>query len=306
MAINLVTKYLPILDAIYKKQALTAPLEVNPDNIRFIGANIIELFNMQIDGMGNYSRTNGFVSGDVGNTWTPYTLTQDRGRSFVVDTMDNEETMGMLFGKLAGEFFRTKVIPEMDAYRFAKLAATSGILSATAADITVGTTDVAGMIDEAEEAMGDEEVPTEGKLLYVSELAYRALKAKITRMLMNENGVNTEVEVFNNMVVRRVPKGRFCTGITMLDGTTSGQLGGGYKFTKTTSKPINFMIVHPSAVAAVMKHATNRLFTPDVNQDQDAWKYQYRVYHDIFVEANKVKGIYLSTASTGLAADIVG
>ncbi len=306
MAINLVTKYLPILDAIYKKQALTAPLEVNPDNIRFKEANKVELFNMAIDGMGNYSRANGFVTGAVGNTWTEYQLTQDRGREFVVDTMDNEETMNMLFGKLVGEFFRTKVIPEMDAYRFAKLAATSGILSATAADITVGTTDVAGMIDAAEEAMGDAEVPTEGKILYVSELAYRALKAKITRILVNENGVNTEVEVFNGMVVRRVPKGRFCTGITMLDGTTSGQTGGGYKFTASTSKPINFMIVHPSAVASVMKHATNRLFAPDVNQKMDAWLYQYRVYHDIFVEANKVKGIYLSAASTGLAADIVG
>lgn len=306
MAINLVTKYLPILDGIYKKQALTAPLEVNPDNIKFTGANKIELFKMTIDGMGNYSRANGFVKGDVGNTWEEHALTQDRGRSFVVDSMDNEETMNMLFGKLVGEFFRTKVIPEMDAYRFAKLAGTSGILAATPADITPGTTDVAGLIDAAEEAQGDAEVPSEGKLLYVSELAYRALKSKITRILANENGVNTQVEVFNNMIVRRVPKGRFCTGITMLDGSTSGQLGGGYKFTATTSKPINFMIVHPSAVAAVMKHATNRLFAPNVNQTQDAWKYDYRVYHDIFVEENKVKGIYVHTASTGLAADIVG
>ena len=306
MAINLVTKYLPILDGIYKKQALTAPLEVNPDNIKFTGANKIELFKMTIDGMGNYSRANGFVHGDVGNTWEEHQLTQDRGRSFVVDSMDNEETMNMLFGKLVGEFFRTKVIPEMDAYRFAKLAGTSGILAATPADITPGTTDVAGLIDAAEEAQGDAEVPSEGKLLYVSELAYRALKSKITRILANENGVNTQVEVFNNMIVRRVPKGRFCTGITMLDGSTSGQLGGGYKFTATTSKPINFMIVHPSAVAAVMKHATNRLFAPNVNQTQDAWKYDYRVYHDIFVEENKVKGIYVHTAATGLAADIVG
>lgn len=306
MAINLVTKYLPILDGIYKKQALTAPLEVNPDNIKFTGANKIELFKMTIDGMGNYSRTSGFVPGDVGNTWEEHTLTQDRGRSFVVDTMDNEETMNMLFGKLVGEFFRTKVIPEMDAYRFAKLAGTTGILAATPADITPGTTDVAGLIDAAEEAQGDAEVPSEGKLLYVSELAYRALKSKITRILVNENNVNTQVEVFNNMIVRRVPKGRFCTGITMLDGSTSGQTGGGYKFTATTSKPINFMIVHPSAVAAVMKHATNRLFAPNVNQTQDAWKYDYRMYHDIFVEENKVKGIYVHTAATGLAADIVG
>jgi hypothetical protein len=182
----------------------------------------------------------------------------------------------------------------MDAYRFAKLAGTSGILAATPADITPGTTDVAGLIDAAEEAQGDAEVPSEGKLLYVSELAYRALKSKITRILANENGVNTQVEVFDNMIVRRVPKGRFCTGITMLDGSTSGQLGGGYKFTATTSKPINFMIVHPSAVMQAVKLAMPRIFSPRETQQAVAWQYDFRQYHGAWVKHQKANGIYVN------------
>ena len=69
MGINLAQKYLPILDEIYKKEALTAPLEVNPMNIKFINANTIQLFEMTLNGMGKYSRTNGFVAGAVENTW---------------------------------------------------------------------------------------------------------------------------------------------------------------------------------------------------------------------------------------------
>lgn len=305
-SINLAEKYLPILDAIYKKMALTAPLEINPMNVKFKNANKVELFNLTLTGMGDYSRTSGFVSGAVGNTWEDYTLTQDRGTSFTVDSMDDEETINMLFGRLVGEFFRTKVIPELDAYRFATLAGTSNITTVTA-DLTAGTTDITALLDTAEEVLGDNEVPNDGNILYVSELCYKALKQKgITRTIANENGVNRNIEVYNNMEVRRVPKTRFCTGITMLDGSTVGETNGGYKFTSGSSKPINFMIVNPQAVACVTKHATLRQFNPDVNQTADAYKVDYRLYHDIFVPDNKVKGIYAHIGSTAIGADITG
>lgn len=44
-----------------------------------------------------------------------------------VDYMDNLETAGIAFGRLAGEFIRTKVVPELDAFRFAKYAGITGI-----------------------------------------------------------------------------------------------------------------------------------------------------------------------------------
>ena len=305
-AITLAKKYLPILDEIYRKEALTSPLEVNPMNINFKGANKVELFEYDdFSGMGDYSRTGGFVAGAVTNVWREYSLEQDRGRSFQVDVMDNEETMEMLFGKLMAYFFKHKVIPEMDAYRFATLAATSGIGGASA-DITVGTTDVPGLIDTAEGALDDAEVPREGRLLYLSETAYRGLKAKITRVLANENGVNRQIEVYDDMIVRRVPTSRFCTGITLYDGTTSGQEAGGYLFTASTSKPINFVIIGAEAATAITKHSTTRLWSPEENQSADAWKFDYRVYHDILVPKQKVKGIYVHKASTGLASNIVG
>ena len=178
------------------------------------------------------------------------------------------------------------------------MASWTGISSATAADITVGTTDVPGLIDTAEEVMNDNEVPREGRIIFISEKAYNGLKAKITRYLANENGVNREVETYNGMRIIRVPKNRFNTAITLLDGVTSGQEAGGYTVPASTSYPINFLMVHPSAVAQVVKHVIPRIFSPEVNQLADAWKVDYRIYHDNWVLDNKVKGIYLHKAST--------
>ena len=297
-SIALAQKYLPLLDEVYKRSSLTSRFDMADERVRFVGSNTVQIYKTSLNGLGNYGRNTGFVDGDATGTWETMTLGKDRGRSFQIDAMDNEETLGMAFGTLAGEFIRTQVVPELDAYRFAKLAGTSNILSATATDITVGTTDVIKMIDDADEAMGDAEVPREGRVCFVSEKAYNAIKQNITRYHANENGVSHEVEMYNGMEIVRVPKGRFNTAITLYDGTTSGQTSGGFVVPATTSYPINFMIVHPSAIVQVTKHVIPRIFSPEVNQKADAWKFDYRIYHDIFTYANKVKGIYLSAAAT--------
>lgn len=293
---------MPILDEVYKASSKTSILDTANERVRFIGSDTVNLYTMNLDGLGNYSRNAGFVTGSVTGGWEPYKLTQDRGRSFMVDVMDNDETMGMAFGTLAGEFIRTQVTPEIDAYRFAKYAGTSGISSGMPADITVGTTDVPSLIQEAETIMGDDEVPEEGRILFISETAYAGLKDKITRYVQNgERGIETAIDYYDGMRVIKVPKGRFNTGITLNDGLSAGETKGGFTVPASTSYPINFMIIHPSAVVQIAKHVVPRIFSPQVNQSADAWKFDYRIYHDAFVENNKVAGIYLHRAATANA-----
>lgn len=293
---------MPILDEVYKASSKTSILDTANERVRFIGSDTVNLYTMSLDGLGNYSRNAGFVTGSVTGGWEPYKLTQDRGRSFMVDVMDNDETMGMAFGTLAGEFIRTQVTPEIDAYRFAKYAGTSGISSGTPADITVGTTDAPSLIQEAETIMGDDEVPEEGRILFISETAYAGLKDKITRYVQNgERGIETAIDYYDGMRVIKVPKGRFNTGITLNDGLSAGETKGGFTVPASTSYPINFMIIHPSAVVQIAKHVVPRIFSPRVNQSADAWKFDYRIYHDAFVENNKVAGIYLHRAATANA-----
>lgn len=299
-SIALAQKYLPMLDEVYKASAKAAILDATKVDI--VGGNTVKVFKTAMDGMGDYSRNNGFVDGSVTGTWETLTLTKDRGRSFQIDRMDNEETLDLAFGTLAGEFIRTKVVPEVDAYTFAKMAGTTSILAGTPADITVGTTDVPSLIEDAEKDMNEAEVPEEGRILFISETAYAGLKNKIVRQTLNgDENINRMVETFDGMRIIRVPQTRFYTAITLYDGTTSGQEAGGYIGTATTGYKINFLIVHPSAVCKVVKHVLPRIFTPDENQKADAWKFDYRLYHDMFVYDNKVKGIYLHRGSTALS-----
>ena len=290
-SIALAEKYLPILDEIYKVGSRSAVLDTASERVRWEGAKKAYLFNTQLVGLSNYDRNAGFVPGDATDGWEDYEITQDRGRSFLIDTMDNDETLGMAFGTLVGEFERTQVIPELDAYRFAKYA--SGALAANIKTETPTAQTILGLIDDATAKLDDDEVPYEGRILFVNPTIYKMIKGGVTRMVMNgDNNIDYNVEMFNDMRLITVPSGRFNTAVTINAPTTSAGAGG---YT-VSGDAINYMIVHPSAVLQVVKHAVPRTFSPEVNQEADAWKFDYRVYHDCWVKAQKTNGIYVSHA----------
>lgn len=294
--IALAERFLPILDEAYKYDSRSAILDTANERVRWIGAKTVQLFNLNPVGLGNYSRNDGFVPGDVAGAWEPYTLSVDRGRSYMVDVMDNDESMGMAFGSLAGTVMRQHVNPEVDAYRFAKYAGTEGILSADEVDIT-DAVDVAKMLDTAQLEMDDAEVPYEGRILFVSPAAYAQLKNDVTRYVANgERNINSNIEMYNDMRIITVPQSRFNTMVT-LNAPNEANAIGGYV---ASGKKINFMIIHPSAVLQVVKHVVPRIFSPQVNQEADAWKLDYRIYHDAFVQKHKTNGIYLSAGASAL------
>ena len=291
-SISLVTKYLPILDEIYKRESLTSMFDTA--NAEFVGANAVKLFTYTSVGMGNYDRDDGYVTGNITGAWETFTIQKDRGRSFNVDSMDQDETLGVLLPAVLSEEERLHVIPEVDAYRFSKWASTDGV-GAASADITPGTTDVPNLIDTAEAAMDNEEVPYEGRILFVSPRCYMGLKEKIERRIINsEDNVNTNVEFYDDMRVIRVPQARFNTAITLASPSTASGAGG----FSATGYPINFMIVHPSAILQVMKHKVMRVFTPEQNIEADGYRVNFRYYHDTWVKTQKVKGIYVHRAAT--------
>lgn len=286
-SVSLATKFLPYLDEVYKRNSLTALLDMANDQVEFIGAQTAKVFKIDVDGLGNYSRNAGFVPGSADGTWETLTLAQDRGRSFSIDVMDNDETLGMMMSSTLAQFERTAVVPELDAYRIAKYAAGAG----TKVQATLsGSDNIADLIQTAEATMDDKEVPYEGRILFVNPTIYGYLKGDISRFTLNgEGNVNNEIEIYNNMRVIRVPSARFNTQVTLASPTDASSAGG---YT-TSGLDINFMIVHPSAVVQVVKHVIPRIFSPEVNQEADAWKINYRVYHDAFVLANKTYGIYV-------------
>lgn len=288
-SISLAAKFQPILDEIYKSASVTSRMDAPTKPVSFAGANVVNVFKTSMVGMGDYSRATGYPKGDVTGSWETLTLAISRGREFSIDRMDDEETLGMAFGTLASEFIRTQVAPEVDAYRFSRYASWSGIQEVgTPATLTSST--VLAAIDAASAALDAKEVPAEGRLLYVSDTVYGFIKAAVTRSLGNEGSVDRRVVSLDGVPIITVPQTRFYKGVTLDPGSTTD--GGGFTKTATTGRDINFILLHPSAVLQATKLAQLKIFSPDENQDMDAYKVQYRLYHDAFVYANRVKAIY--------------
>ena len=295
-SIALAQRYLPMLDELYKANSRTAILDTVTERVSFVGASAVNIYNIDPVGMGNYSRNAGYVPGDVDGSWATYTLSCDRGRSYMVDALDQDESMGMAFGGLLSEVERQWVVPEVDAFRFAQYAAGASTATQASAAISSGSAAVAA-IDAATVALDNQEVPYEGRLLFVSPSMYNYIKAGITRFVENgDKNINYNVDYFNDMRVITVPQGRFVTAIDLAAPTAASGAGG---YTKaSTALDINFMIIHPTAVLQVMKHYVPRIFSPAVNQEADAYKLNMRFAHGAWVLTHKSNGIYLHTSTT--------
>ena len=287
--ITLAEKFLPILDEIYKRESLTARLDAKTKPVEFGGVNEIKIFKTSVVGLGDYSRATGYPAGDVTATWETIALTQERGRAFAIDRMDDEETLGMAFGKLAGEFIRTQVVPEVDAYRFSKWASTANV-STTAAAALANAAATLAAIDVASGTLDDDEVPQEGRLLFIAQPQYRQLTAAVTRSLENQSTYDRRLRQLDEMTIIPVPQGRFYTAITTNAGALSNQ--GGYSKAAGATN-LNFILMHPTAVEQATKLANLKIFSPEENQLTDSWLFQYRLYHDAWVYDNKVSGVYI-------------
>ncbi len=279
-------KYINVLDEVYKVASVTSILDGNNRLVR-LGANANEIIipKMSMDGLADYSREGGYVGGDVTLTNETVTFNYERGRSFTIDAMDNEETAGVAFGQLSSEFIRTKAAPEIDAFRFATYASVSGIGSA-AATLSDAEDTLAALIT-AQNAMDEAEVPSESRILFITPTLFNGV--------MNLDTTKSRAVLDSFAEIVKVPQSRFYTAIDLLDGKTAGETAG--HFAKDTSgKNINFMVIEKSAAIQYQKHLVSKVVTPEENQTADAWKFFYRSYGICDVYENKAAGIYLHKA----------
>ena len=284
------SKFTTQLDNIIERESLTSDLGNGGLLGEFTDAGEVKVPNIAVEGLANYSRTDGFVSGGYTFSWQTYKLRYDRGREFNIDILDDEERAKIISANVMSEFTRTKVIPEMDAVRFATMHEHAGVQKAE----TIATPEGAvKAIEAAENKMQDIGIDLSGVVLYcTSEFKSLLRAAQNYRMSQGENP-NGRFAFYDDMKIVPVPSSRFKTKIDLLDGTTSSEEAGGFK-EASGAKLINFMLVDPSAVLAIQKHQTLRYFAPAVNQKRDAHLWQYRVFHDLLVLKNKKDKIYAS------------
>lgn len=284
-AITTITKYIPLLDQVYAVASCSAILDTPNALVRETAdAKTVLIAQTSMSGLGDYSRADGFQTGDLSLTWKSYTFEHDRGRSFHIDAMDDAETMGLAFGSLASEFVRVKVTPEIDAVRFAKYATNAG--ETVAATLTNKT--AVSALATAEVAMEEKEVTLENCVVFMTPTVYGYVKDDtdhFQRTLVPAENPNRNFGAFDGMPIVKVPQTRFYTAVTLGDG-----------FAKADgAKDINFMIIDRASVIQLIKHGKIRVFDPDTNQSADAYKVDYRIYHDAWVLDNKKNGIYCHT-----------
>ena len=219
---------------------------------------------MTMDGLADYSRNSGYVQGDVTLTNETVKCNFDRGRRFTVDTMDDLETAGLAFGRLSAEFIRTKVVPELDAFRFAAYCGKTGVtkVEGTLADGSA----VLQALRAASTALDEAEVPLTERYLFITPSLH---------------GMVQDLD----------------TTIKQLSGASTESAGG---YTKGDgAAELNFMVIHKPAVIQYTKHTAPKIIEPSVNPDSDGYIFGYRMVGIADIYANKTAGVYAHHKAVG-------
>lgn len=288
-SIELFKKNAPeLLDKVYKSVSTTADFDINGALVK-AGANANEIIipKLDMDGLGDYDRNSGYLDGDITLVNETVKFNYERGRKLKTDTIDNEETGGVILANMSSEFLRTKVIPEVDAVRYATYASLDDITDVAAEGVEYKSgEEVLTALQKVWADMTNDEVPEENRYLRITS----DLLTKAENVARTTN--NDILKKFTQ--IKTVPQGRFYTQIELKSGKDSdGERVGGY-VKGTSGKEINFMVIHKPAMLQYTKHAKTKIFTPDQDQDGDFYKMLYRIYGLNDAYENKRAGIVVS------------
>ena len=115
-------KYVNELDKMIVQESKVGFMADGKFKARFKGAKIVNIPQIDFDGLGPYTRDGGYSKGGANFNYKSYELTKERSKQLVIDAQDADETgISSLAGKIVGEYTRTKVNPEIDAYVLSKL-----------------------------------------------------------------------------------------------------------------------------------------------------------------------------------------
>ena len=219
------------LDKLAIQTLKTGFMDGNSGQVIYTGGNEVKIPKLSLNGMGDYSRENGYTKGSINLTYQTMTMTQDRGRQFTIDAMDVDETSFIATASnIMGEFQRTRVVPEIDAYRISKL---STIAMATEGQAeygySVSNSDIITKIKKGIQVIRENSFDTELIILasYDTKTAIEeAVLGKLTSGTFSQGGIDTRVPYIDDCPIIAVPKTRMYTAITLNDGSTSGQEDG--------------------------------------------------------------------------------
>lgn len=284
--------------ALVQKSVVTGFLD-NGFASKFVGAKTVLLPDVSFVGLGDYDRAEGFPEGGITVDQKPYTLTQERARRFYFDREDMDEVgIAGLSGQIMGEFVRTKVAPEMDAYCLSKLAG----IATNENQVITGTMEngCVKILSDAIKAVQNEIGFDEELVALCNSDFYGALMntTELTRRLdigdFKKGEISTKVRKLDECWINPVPMSRMKTAYTFNDGISDGQTDGGFVPTGA-AKNIGCIVLPKKVAKLVKKLEKTRIFTPEQCQKKDAWQFDYRLYYDMLVKNSELGTIFAYT-----------
>lgn len=284
------SKYAAELDKLFSQKSATGFFADNTFGKKFVGAKTVIIPDINFQGLADYDRDTGFTRGAITVSNTSYTMQMDRARSLQIDREDMDETgVANLAGKILGEYVRTKVVPECDAYVISKLAG----LAATRSNLVNGDIEhpfeaLCTLIKEVQSEVGyDEEL-----IAFVDGGIYALLQntPEISRQIIvsdfKQGDVNLRVNSINGVALIPVMSERMRTAYEFKKGEAGG-------FVPAENSKSVYMLVCPKNGAHLVRKTENmRIFTPEQNVDADAYKFDYRIYYDVFVKKSGLDSIW--------------
>lgn len=285
--VNYVTRFEKDLMQQYKRELCSA--ELTTQNVTFLNAKTIKIPYITLGGYKDHNRNGGFNRQSVSNEYMTKTLEHDRDVEFFVDVMDVDETNEALSAaNITNTFEREQAIPETDAYRFSKLYSEFTDAGGAVDNTVLSLENILTTFDKWMENMDDEEVPEDGRMLYVTPSIYTLIKQadKITRTLdaSVQQSIDRRVRSLDDVTLKKVPKGRMKTSYDFTDGFTAAG----------DAKQINMILVHPSSVITCDKHDYINLWAPGTHTEGNGYLYQNRKYGDLFVIDTRKSGIMMN------------
>lgn len=289
--VNYATQFKKDIMQKYSRELLTADLTTQ--NVTFVGANKIKIPYVSVTGYKDHSRNGGFNRGSVQNQFMEKTLSFDRDIEFLVDVMDVDETnQALSAANITNTFVTEQDIPETDCYCLSKLHADFTALGGTVTQDTVTAATFLDKFDTLMEEMDEDEVPEEGRILYVTPYMYRLAKQaeKIVRNLDITRSaiIDRNIRSLDDVKIKKIPSGRM---------KTVYDFGEGYK-PGVGAKQMNMILVHPKSVIAAQKHKYIKLWPEGTHTEGDGYLYQNRKYGDLFLIDTRVQGVKINLAPT--------
>ena len=280
MAIDLVTKFQPYTDEMFKAESKKYLL-TNQD-FDWTGAHTVKVYKITTSDMNDYGRT-----GPEEGNWSRYgavdtldatteemTLTKDRSFTFAIDKLDEDETPEQLAAASAlARQIREKVIPEVDTYTYGVMCTKAGN-KPTAATLTADN--IYDEILKGSEALDNAEAPETNRVLLVTPASYSLMKKSADIVL--------ETDVGQEMRLRGV--------IGMLDGLSVIKVPA-----NRLPSAFGFLLAHPSATVAPTKleEYNVHINPPGISGSL----VEGRVCYDAFVLDNKKNCLYYQAVTTG-------